>query len=55
VDRVLFSVDYPYEEMDVAARWIDDILLDNATKLKIGRTNAERRNYSPLCGSMTRV
>jgi gamma-resorcylate decarboxylase len=51
VDRVLFSVDYPYEQMDLAARWIDDILLDNATKLKIGRTNAERLfslNLSPF-------
>jgi hypothetical protein len=28
--------------MDVAARWIDDIRLDNAAKLKVGRTNAER-------------
>jgi hypothetical protein len=27
--------------MDVAARWTDDIRLDNTTKLKIGRTNAE--------------
>jgi hypothetical protein len=28
--------------MDVAARWIDDIRLDNATKLKVRRTKAER-------------
>ena len=41
-DRVLFSVDYPYEQMDSAARWFDDIRLDNDTKLKVGRENANR-------------
>jgi gamma-resorcylate decarboxylase len=40
VERVLFSVDYPYEQMDSAGRWFDDIRLDNRTKLKIGRDNA---------------
>ena len=42
VDRVLFSVDYPYEQMDSAGRWFDDIRLDNQTKLKVGRENANR-------------
>jgi gamma-resorcylate decarboxylase len=40
VDRVLFSADYPYEQMDAAARWFDDVRIDNLTKLKVGRTNA---------------
>jgi predicted TIM-barrel fold metal-dependent hydrolase len=39
-DRILFSVDYPYEQMDSAARWFDDMRLDNASKRKIGRENA---------------
>jgi predicted TIM-barrel fold metal-dependent hydrolase len=39
-DRVLFSVDYPYEQMDVAARWFDDMRIDNETKRKVGRENA---------------
>jgi 2,3-dihydroxybenzoate decarboxylase len=42
VERVLFSVDYPYEQMDVAGRWFDDIRLDNVTKSKVGRENANR-------------
>jgi predicted TIM-barrel fold metal-dependent hydrolase len=40
VDRVLFSVDYPYEQMDSAGRWFEDIRLDDATKLEVGRENA---------------
>jgi len=39
-ERILFSVDYPYEQMSSAARWFDDAQFDNALKLKIGRENA---------------
>jgi len=42
VERVLFSVDYPYEQMDMGARWFDDMRLANETKLLVGRTNADR-------------
>lgn len=42
VERVLFSVDYPYEHMDSGARWFDDLRLPNATKSLIGRENANR-------------
>ena len=42
VERVLFSVDYPYERMDSASRWFDDIRFDNLTKLKVGRENANK-------------
>jgi len=41
-DRVLFSVDYPYEQMSSAARWFDDAQFSNALKLKVGRENANR-------------
>lgn len=39
-DRVLFSVDYPYEQMDSAGRWFDDLQMSNRLKRKIGRENA---------------
>ena len=42
VERVLFSVDYPYEQMDVAGRWFDDMAMDRTTKHKIGRGNAAK-------------
>jgi len=38
--RVLFSIDYPYEQMDVGGRWFDDMRLDEDLKLRIGRENA---------------
>jgi gamma-resorcylate decarboxylase len=41
-DRVLFSVDYPYEQMSSAARWFDDAQFSNGLKLKVGRENANR-------------
>lgn len=40
VEHVMYSVDYPYEQMDTAARWFDELEIDPETKLKIGRTNA---------------
>jgi 2,3-dihydroxybenzoate decarboxylase len=42
VERVLFSVDYPYEQMDVAGRWFDDTVMPDADKVRIGRENANR-------------
>lgn len=39
-DRVLFSVDYPYEQMTAAGRWFDELLVPNDLKMKIGRENA---------------
>ncbi|MFJ5901285.1 amidohydrolase family protein [Streptomyces sp. NPDC093064] len=41
-DRVLFSVDYPYESMAEGAAWFDNSLLCHNDRIKIGRTNAER-------------
>jgi 2,3-dihydroxybenzoate decarboxylase len=38
--RIMFSVDYPYEEMAPAAQWFDSTKLSNADRLLIGRTNA---------------
>jgi gamma-resorcylate decarboxylase len=39
-ERVLFAVDYPYEQMDVAGRWFDDMAIPDEMKVKIGRENA---------------
>ncbi len=39
-DRVLFSVDYPFEECADAASWFDAAEISEADRLKIGRTNA---------------
>ena len=42
LDRVMFSVDYPFEQMDVAGRWFDDLGINAAAKRRIGRDNAAR-------------
>jgi len=39
-DRVLFSVDYPYERIDEQAEWLETVPLGQAERTKIGRTNA---------------
>jgi gamma-resorcylate decarboxylase len=38
--RIMFSVDYPYEEMAPAARWFDNTALSEADRRRIGRGNA---------------
>lgn len=41
-DRVLFSVDYPYESSSIAAQFIETAPLSPATQEKVCRRNAER-------------
>lgn len=41
-DRVLFSVDYPFEESVEAAGWFDAVPIDEKTRSMIGRENAAR-------------
>ncbi len=41
-DRVLWSVDYPYENCDTAADWIEKAPIDVATRELICHKNAER-------------
>ena len=41
-DRVMFSVDYPYESADEAAEFIDNAAIDGPTRSAICRGNAER-------------
>ncbi|MCC6778499.1 MAG: amidohydrolase [Hyphomicrobiales bacterium] len=40
VDRVMFSVDYPFEDFGQAAEWFDRAEISEADRTKIGRTNA---------------
>ncbi|OGA27061.1 MAG: amidohydrolase [Betaproteobacteria bacterium RIFCSPLOWO2_02_FULL_65_24] len=39
-DRILFSADYPFEDMDEAAQWFDRAPLSETDRMKIGRQNA---------------
>ncbi|WP_372657012.1 amidohydrolase family protein [Hydrogenophaga sp.] len=41
-DRILFSTDWPFENVDHAAQWFDHAAISEADRLKIGRTNAEK-------------
>ena len=42
VDRVLWSADYPFENISDAADWFDHIPFDEVERQKIGRTNAQK-------------
>jgi 2,3-dihydroxybenzoate decarboxylase len=42
VDRILFSTDWPFENIDHAAVWFDAASISENDRLKIGRTNAAR-------------
>src|SRR5437660_12359494 len=39
-DRIMFSVDYPFEQTVEAAKWFDEVQISERDRLKIGRTNA---------------
>lgn len=39
-DRILFSVDYPFEEVADAAEWFDKASISESDRLKIGHLNA---------------
>jgi 2,3-dihydroxybenzoate decarboxylase len=39
-DRILFSTDWPFENVDHAAIWFDNTSISAADRLKMGRTNA---------------
>jgi len=41
-DRIMFSTDWPFENVDHAAIWFDDCSISEADREKIGRTNAAR-------------
>jgi predicted TIM-barrel fold metal-dependent hydrolase len=39
-DRIMFSTDWPFENIDHAALWFDAVAISEEDRLKIGRTNA---------------
>ena len=39
-DRIMFSADYPFEDLLEAAHWFDGAGIDESDRLKIGRANA---------------
>ncbi|AOJ27927.1 amidohydrolase family protein [Burkholderia seminalis] len=41
-DRILFSTDWPFENVNHAADWFDAASISDNDRVKIGRTNAER-------------
>jgi 2,3-dihydroxybenzoate decarboxylase len=41
-DRVLYSVDYPFEEMEEASEWFDNAEIDESLRQKVGRDNSVR-------------
>jgi 2,3-dihydroxybenzoate decarboxylase len=40
-DRILFSTDWPFENIDHAADWFDTTTISETDRVKIGRTNAK--------------
>jgi len=41
IDRVLFSVDYPMEDMIETAQWFDGLEIDEASRIKLAYGNAK--------------
>jgi len=40
-DRVLFAIDYPFEDHEHGAAWFDAVEIGEQDRTKIGRTNAQ--------------
>jgi gamma-resorcylate decarboxylase len=40
-DRVLFSVDYPFEDIVEARNWLDHAAISDSDRVKIARSNAQ--------------
>ena len=41
-DRIMYSVDYPFETHDEASQWFDTCSISETDRVKIGRENAQR-------------
>lgn len=41
-DRILYSVDFPFEDPAIAAAWFDHCAISESDRVKIARTNAQR-------------
>lgn len=40
-DRLLFSIDWPFENIDHGSDWFDTVPISESDRIKIGRTNAQ--------------
>jgi 2,3-dihydroxybenzoate decarboxylase len=49
VDRILFSTDWPFENIDHASDWFDGASISENDRFKIGRSNALRLFRLPDC------
>jgi gamma-resorcylate decarboxylase len=54
-DRILFSTDWPFENVDHAANWFDAASISEADRLKIGRLNAVKLFKLDQAGSQEQV
>ncbi len=52
-DAIMFSVDYPYESIPIAAKWIENASIGEATRAAICHSNAERVFKLSLRGTAT--
>lgn len=41
-DRILYSVDYPFEDTGIAGEWFDRCAISESDRVKIGRSNAQQ-------------
>ena len=41
-DRIMFSVDWPLENIDHATNWFDAASISEVNRLKIGQLNAQK-------------
>jgi 2,3-dihydroxybenzoate decarboxylase len=41
-DRVMYSVDYPFEDVGEAKDWFDQVAISETERLKIARGNAQK-------------
>jgi 2,3-dihydroxybenzoate decarboxylase len=48
VDRVMFSVDWPFENVREGSQWIDSAEISEADRIKVGRANAIKLFRLPL-------
>ena len=47
-DRVMFSVDWPFEDVGEGSQWIDTAEISESDRIKVGRTNAVKLFKLPL-------
>jgi 2,3-dihydroxybenzoate decarboxylase len=47
-DRIMFSTDWPFENIDHAAKWFDATIISESDRHKIGRDNAIKLFKLPL-------